>query len=418
MQPEDYSRAIYRSRWLILIVTVAFVAVGVAAGALRQAQYTSTAQVLISGSTGGSINDTYTNNLVIRQQLPSYVALVTSSQVLDPAKAAIGVTTPNLDFIEQIGAGNPLETNLIDISFTAETPEEAQEALQAITDQFVKIIASSSEDGDKEGSTVVATITAEPNLPLSPSGPGSRVLILGSLLLGIVVGLLLALLRDRLDLRLRSTADLSDLDVEVLGRSRSSGDAKGESTVDPGVQRAALTVAHSCSSGRNRVVIAGPTQRDNSPELVEGLARSLAQLGFRTLLVDLVGAKNGAKEPIRTGQPGAAGGSSQLATAVRSLASGVDVMEITWNDSSSATNFLSGPGLGQLLEQSGTNYSLFLIWAHSVLDDADALLLGESAAGVVLTVEIGQTLRSDLADAKRALASTEVVVLGALVSGQ
>src|SRR5690606_24079261 len=140
--------------------------------------------------------------------------------VLDPVIDELGLDTTVAGLASRVSATTPLNTVLIDISVTDGHPEQAATITNAVADSFADVVQRTLERPTAEGasSPVSVTVTEPAVAPTAPSPPNVRMLILLGGLLGLALGVGLAMLRTVLDTRIHTLHDLEDItDRPMLG---------------------------------------------------------------------------------------------------------------------------------------------------------------------------------------------------------
>ena len=100
---------------------------------------------------------------------------------------------------KQITATVPLDTVLIEVAVTNSNPRVAAEVADAVGKQFPNTVAELESVSGSKPSPVKVTVVSAPTVPTTPISPKpTRNLALG-VVLGLLLGLGLALVRDLLD---------------------------------------------------------------------------------------------------------------------------------------------------------------------------------------------------------------------------
>lgn len=177
--------------WLILTLTTLTVATTFAVVLSLPASYTASAQVVVQPDMGqgspvqpdmGTEREILTSGLVARD--------AASRLGESPAKASSGLS-----------AEVPVDTNVLNISYTAATADEAYRGADAFTEAYVTY-------RNKISSTPVAEVITPPSTPSAASRPNFAVIAALALLLGALVGLGVAFLWDRVRDKLRGDGDV------------------------------------------------------------------------------------------------------------------------------------------------------------------------------------------------------------------
>lgn len=251
-----------RRRWSILVVLAVVVTAAVVYGLSRPTTYTAEATVLVSGTglTPGTDDPAEVN-------LETERGLASSATVAAEVVTELGIDEDPADLAEEITVDAVSGTEFLTFSYTSTDPEVAQERAQAFADAYLTVrrdqvienLLSASEtvrdriterqreldrvnrqlDLTPPGPTratleaqadslvgqiavleqQVSTLTPPENfevglvtepaqVPAAPAGPNILVIVALAIVAGIALGIGLALLRDRLDDRIRSIGDV------------------------------------------------------------------------------------------------------------------------------------------------------------------------------------------------------------------
>src|SRR5664279_4544992 len=116
-----------RSQWLVVVLLALAGSAGAAGYAYQQTPlYQTQAQVFVSTSQGGSDVGALTQGSTFSQQrVKSYTELIVGPSVLQPVIDDLRLPIGAGDLAGEVSATNPLDTVLIDISVTDESPQRA-----------------------------------------------------------------------------------------------------------------------------------------------------------------------------------------------------------------------------------------------------------------------------------------------------
>jgi capsular polysaccharide biosynthesis protein len=164
---------------------------------------------------------------------------------------------------------------------------------EALIDEIVGLEASLAEIATD---VTAGVVTRPPELPAPHGARDSLVLAVAGAALGLMIGLFVALLRDRLDPRLRVVPDLDELSIPEIARLRPvAPDLVLDRRARPDVEQAHLKVLlHLEALGRRAerppcVLLAPIDSHGPSAEMASNVAAALAALGVREGFdVDLV----------------------------------------------------------------------------------------------------------------------------------
>src|SRR4051812_2567202 len=219
MELRDYIR-ILRAHWvgvaLIILITV------LAAGAYTFTQpkvYAADANgfVSVGGQENPALNSV--NDEFAKSRAPSYVDIAPSRATARAVIRALHLKADPASLVGNIAVEQPTDTVLLKITASAGTPKKAQE----LADAWVAALAAQVEKiEDPSGKHAVGTPKVVPvesaALPKAPVSPRPTRNLALALLLGFMLGLGYAMLRNTLDRRLRTTQAIEErFDVPVAG---------------------------------------------------------------------------------------------------------------------------------------------------------------------------------------------------------
>jgi capsular exopolysaccharide synthesis family protein len=238
---NDFIRVI-RKRWQI-IVAVMFVALAGAAlvTALSPKIYEASTQLFVSTSGGSDSSALLSGSSFTQQRVKSYADVITTPKVLGPVISSLRLDTTAARLGDQVTATVPLDTVLIEVAVTSTNPRVAAQVADAVGRQFIKTVADLESVTEGQSSPVKVTVVSAPTVPTTPISPRRTLnLALGGVL-GVLLGIGLALLRDLLDTTIKNEKDCAEVtDTTVIGGI----------TFDPGASRTPLIVQADPNSPR------------------------------------------------------------------------------------------------------------------------------------------------------------------------
>lgn len=222
LSARDLVRAVWRRLWVILLVTLVLVGGTVGLSLYQTPMYQASIKVLVGQERG--ITETPTD-VVGLQQLTQTMAEVAHTRPVANAviqELDLPTTTEALlanMIVEQVG-----ETQVIEISYVDPDPEKASLVANTIGDKFSEQVSEVSQSAN----SITATSwerAVPPEYPVSPN-PVRNVLL--ALVLGLMLGVGLALLLEHLDDRWRSPEEAEQISgVPTLGVVRQFKIPKG-----------------------------------------------------------------------------------------------------------------------------------------------------------------------------------------------
>ena len=346
---SDYTSIIAR-RWRVVVATVLVMMVlGALYSVKGGATYTSNASLVIRPI----LTDPFVDNRIEDVGADTQAKVLDSTVVAKTVAQRLKLDKDPKDLVNRLTVENPIGTLILNIAFSASTPERARagaqtfaqayldyrrndaeetkrrtlervtaqrDALDRVLNETNAQIASNpagsdartnaearrnvilSQIGDLEQrSATTQAIDTEPgklirpaDLPTAPSGASLPITVIGFGILGGLLGIGLALLRDRTDHRIRSRRDL----IEIAGkdplveikRSRAGAPGGLPSLADPaGAEASAYRALRVLlwprrGIGPHRLLICGVAGGPGADEVGANLAVTIASSGWTTLL--------------------------------------------------------------------------------------------------------------------------------------
>ena len=222
MDPREYLRILHK-HWVLVVVCVLLgIAAAAAYSVVVTPKYVATAELYVSVRSGDSAatGDLVQGTNFARQAVTSYVDVVDSAIVLDRVIEELQLTDrTRRELATQVEAASPLNTVLIEISVTDSDPELAAEIANSTGRNFADVVVNELEKPEGEAPSLVRIETIQPaDVPTAPSSPNVPLnLALGGLI-GLALGIGIAVLRSVLDTRIHSLRDIEHVtDRPLLG---------------------------------------------------------------------------------------------------------------------------------------------------------------------------------------------------------
>ncbi|MBK6764684.1 MAG: hypothetical protein IPG68_16085 [Micrococcales bacterium] len=219
MTLHDYLGILRRSWPLILIATIVGTLVALGLSLAMTPIYQAQSQLFVSVKSASAVGDAYSGGLFVQQRVKSYVDVVDSPAVLDPVIEELGLDTTYTGLASQVSATTPPNTVLLNVSATDTSPAQAAKIANAVAASYANEIARL--EGAKTGANglprlggnqnqvpVQATVIKPAQVPTAAISPRTQLNVLLGALLGLLIGVGIAVLRHTLDTSVKTVEDL------------------------------------------------------------------------------------------------------------------------------------------------------------------------------------------------------------------
>lgn len=415
-----------RWRWLILVTLVV---VGAAAmlSYSRTPTYKSAADVLVqprlfAAATAPQAPD-----------MGSEKAAAGSTVVLDIAARALGVPTSSL--AKGVSVSVPLNTNVLHISCSSAVPQQAQQCAEAVATAYVSYWLAEQPTLDPHTSArptraqILNTSVITPaKLPTAPASPNHVVDVGIAVIIGLLLAVGTAYLRDRLDDRLRGPDELEDngggpvLGLVPRGSHTRSDPIVARRPDTPGAEAyrelRTLLLRIAEQRGAKSLLVTSPAGEVQST-VSANLAVTIAMTGRRVILVhadmrrphghELFGVDAGpGLADVLEGRADLASVLIQPATpGLQIISAGVLMDDIG--------NALHPSRLGEVVRRLCTAADIVLIDAPAALAGSDIATMVEVVDMVLLVGDARRTTRAQVRAASGRLAHVRQILIGCVL---
>jgi succinoglycan biosynthesis transport protein ExoP len=431
MDLRQYARVL-RRQWVIIALSV--IVCTVLAGVLaweRTPTYSAQSQLFVSTRVPAGLSEIYAGSLFAEQRIASYAEIVSSRPVVSAVIKQLNLPDTVAGLQREIHASVPPGTVLINVTVEDSSPLRAKAIADEVAEQFSSFVTS-LETAPGEKPPVKVSITAPAQVPTSPVSPKKRLYLLLGVLLGLLLGVGGAVLREAFDRRIRGEDDAEAVaHVPVLASvaERPTRARKPLIVLDePHSARAEeyrrlrtnLGLAGS-SRSVSSLVVSSAVGSEGATAVAANLAVVCAQSGYRVVAVDANLRRPGLAElmdlPTAPGLTSVLRGDLPLEEALQRPGS-VQALAILASGppQPEASDLLSSARFVAVLEDLAAQFDLVILDAPEVLCATDAAILGPMASGVVLVTRTGLTRADDLETAVRFLHRVDAHVLGLVVN--
>lgn len=402
-----------RRRWKFTVVVFILGLIG--AGALTStisASYESQARVYVTSTTTGTI-DAYNLGVYSAQRVASYADLAKDPTVLQRVINRLGLdTTPN-DLAGRITVTAVPNTVILQVTATDGDPGVARDIARAESAEIVQLVstletpAAGERDEAASLAPIVARLAGDASYDANPVSPSLALNLAVGGILGLLVGVAGAVMRDLFDSSIKSPQDLAQVtDASVMAvvpfdasvpkhplisdREGSSERVEAFRVLRTNLQFVDL------DSKRQMLVISSAVPDEGKTVTATNLAITLTQTGRSVLIIDcdfrkprvarLLGLENS------VGLLTALVGRASLDDCIQRHESGVDFLA-TGPVPPNPAEVLETQAMRDLLVTVRDAYDVVIIDAPPLLPVADPAIIAPMADGVLLVTRHGRTNR-------------------------
>jgi capsular exopolysaccharide synthesis family protein len=416
-----------RRRWLTIaaFVVLALLAAGVIS-AKATPEYSSQARVFISNDITSS-QDAYAASLYSAQRVKSYADLANSRGMMLKVIADLDLKITPEALAGKVSASVVPDTVIILVNVTDVSPEGARQIAQSEADNLARYLTELETPEGKGTSAIKASVIDPADLNTAAVSPRTGLNLVVAGILGLIVGLGVALLRELFDNSVSDEHDVRDVTpaptMARIGYDRrvSANPVIGSHENDAArseafrILRTNLQFLDIDTPVKSLVISSAVADEGKSLTTAE-LAVVVAQTGQRVLVVDA---------DLRRPRMAPLFGLSSDVGLTTALVGKIGVEECIQRHSQTGVHVLaSGPlppnpseilqtkAAQQLLEKLTGMFDLVLIDAPPLLPVADAAILTRSVTGAILVVRSGKTTKDQLRQAAQRLEAVGGQLLG------
>lgn len=422
-----------RRRWWYLVVAVVLGG-GISTAVVMSAtpQYESSATMYFSVPVATSGYDLAQGGNYAQQQLSSYADLATKPIVLDPVIRVLGLDESAQKLASSVTSVASANTVLVTITVADPNAKQAALIANTIADQTGQTVRSLSPKSDTGNPTVDYALAGRAVAPRLPSTPRTKLDIGAGILGGLLLGLIAAIARDRLDTRVWEESDLEpnatlgripfEKGASRPGASPLITDWAEASARAEAFRQLRTTLQFVDVDNPVRVItVTSSLSGDGKSGVTANLAVAFAEAGHRVLLVDADLRQPSAAEYF--GLDGTLGLTNVLAGQVEAP----DVIQ-EWGDKRrlsvlpagtvppNPSELLGSRRMAQLLQVFRREYDIVLIDTPPLLPVTDAAVLSVRADGALMVARFGKTKRGDLKTATEALQAVDAKIVGVVMN--
>ncbi len=431
MELSDYLR-ILRRHWLtIAVCTLGGLLVASAASMLIKPTYISETKLFVAIQGTGSVSELQQGNAFSQARVQSYVDTAVTPVVLQPVIDALGLDMRPEQLREQIKASSELDTVIIRVAVEDESPVQAAAIAQAVGQSLIKAVELLESPTEGGRSPVKLSTVTPATAPPEPSAPNTRLYLAVGTVVGILVGLGLALLRTTLDTNIRGESDLRKItDSPMLGGISfdpeatknpllTQAPAQGPRAESFRQIRTNLQFAH-VGNASKAILVTSSLPGEGKSTTATNMAIALAEAGQSVVLVDADLRRPRVDDYLGLER------NAGLTTALIGKAHVNDLLQ-PWGEHQlwvltsgqippNPSEMLGSLQMRDLIEHLEGNFDAVIIDAPPLLPVTDAAVLAQQVGGVVLVVGSSRVKSQHIEKSLSALSLVQAELLGVVMN--
>lgn len=438
MELRDYVRILHKNWILIVAVTLVGISAAAAVSIVMKPSYQATTQLYVSvRSESQASGDLVQGSNFARQSVQSYANIVDTEIVLGPVIEQLGLEDSVGELSARVTASAPVDTSLIDITVSDGDPARATATANEIGASFTRLVQDELEVAeDDSGASPVKLTTVQPaTMPESPVSPRTALNLALGALVGLALGVGVAVLRTVLDTRIRSLHDIEQVtDAPLLGGIAFDPSAKQRPLIvhaDPRNPRAEsfrtlrtnlqfLAVNDDTEHRGRSYIVSSAGPGEGKTTTAANLAIALAESGVRVALIDAD--LRIPKVAEYMGVEGGAGltdvliGRAELSDVLLRWGSGQLFVLPAGKVPPNPSELLGSKAMDQLFDVLHEHFDFVIVDTPPLLLVTDAAVVGKRTNGTVVVAASGSTRKPGLEMALRTLEAAGGQLRGVIVT--
>ncbi len=415
MRLSEYLLVVRKRFALFLALFIASLLAAFTVTSLTTPTYESTTRLFVSTSGTESAADLLTGNSFTQQRVKSYADIVTSPSVLDTVVAELSLQDMADKLPDRISTSVPLNTVILEITVSDPSPYRAASIANSVAHSLEKVVTDLETVDPTLSSPVKLSVIQPGQAAKAPASPRPLLNLALGALIGLALGFGAALLRENLDLRIRSVEDVPEKDgqVNILGGIVFDPNAENnplivhtspKSTRAEAFRQLRTNIQFVEAAGERRsLVVTSSIPSEGKSSTIANLAIAMADTGAKVLLVDCDFRKPKMHKYFSV--EGAVGLTNLLIGQVKAN----DVIQ-RWGRKHldllpagqvppNPSELLGSQAMKKFLAKAEKDYDVVLIDSAPLLPVTDAAILSKLTGGVVVVVAVGKTTKPQLSAA-------------------
>ncbi|MBA2553556.1 MAG: polysaccharide biosynthesis tyrosine autokinase [Geodermatophilaceae bacterium] len=442
MELSQYLRTL-RQRWkLIWAAVLVGVAVFGILTLLLQPVYSSTSQLFVSNSSPEG-SSTAQGSVAAQQQVTTYAQLLTGTTFVGQVADKLGLEATTSELVQRITVSALPDTVILTITVTAESPQEAQLIANTLAADFEGVVKELETPDpviteSPTGPTTVTgsapfkvTQTQSAGLSSKPVSPDPMLLLPLGAVLGLLIGVLLALVRHFMDNTVKTNKQIEELtggaavggvlyDATMADRPLAS-QFNAHSMTGEAYRQIRTNLQYVSVDAPPRVlVVTSSISGEGKTTTAINLALVLAQSGQRVVLVEADLRRPRVLRYLRlvggAGLTNVLAGNADLTELLQPYGDGKLSVLAAGPHPPNPSELLGSDHMGHLLAELRESHDYVIVDAPPLLPVTDAAVLAVLADGAVIVTRYGSTKREQLRAAADILHGIDARVVGTVLN--
>ena len=429
MNLQDFLKLL-RTRWVtVLVSTVAVLLLAILYTVTTTPLYQASTRLFVSTSAGKSASDLYQGNRLSQDRVLSYTELLMGETLAQRTVNKLDLDVSAKALKAKVKATAKPDTVLIDVNVLDTSPLRARDIANALSDEFVVMVREleTPDPGERPDARVIVEQRA--SIPSSPAVPKPKRNIAGGLALGLLLGIGLALLRDRLDNTVKSREALEEIThVGMAGSIPLDKDRRRDTAIS--FENSNTGIAEAFRKLRTNlqflnvdnppriIVITSSTPAEGKSTTAINIALALAEAEYNVVLVDGDMRRPSVDKYLDLV------GSVGFSTVLSGGASLAEVLQTTKYPNLTVlaagtippnpSELLGSQAARKVLSDLREQFDYVIIDSSPLLAVTDGAILATNADGALIMARFGETKREQLAHAVGTLENVGATLLGAV----
>lgn len=440
LELRDYLRVLYTYWRGIAAITLAVTLLAFGWTFLQKPVYEAESSGHVMATGAEDLNAALAADDLSKSKTTTYQSIATTRPVAQAVIDELGLSETPDQLIENITVEAPLDTSELRITASAGDPAEARNLADAWVTALAAQVEQMETAGTDDAEAAVRLVPlAEAALPTSPASPNIKLSLAIGVVLGLMLGLAYALIRNHLDRRIRSAEMIEkQFGVPVIGtipadkRMVDHRQVVETGAIESSSDRSAHAMSEALRELRTNlsfvdvdnppriIVVTSSVPGEGKSSVTANLAVTIAASGKRVVVVD-----GDLRRPVVTNMFGLVPGAG-VTDVLSGQAELEDVLQV-WGQVPNLAVLGAGrvpPNPSELLGskamtdmlQTLAEHATVLIDAPPLLPVTDAAILSKVADGAMVVIHAGKTTVDAIDKALGNLSKVNAHILGAILN--